>query len=117
MTESGTESTGTRVEDLKDTHARKTLPGMCSEYRRLAEEAGALGLAMKAVKADIDEAVKKTRVKKIVGDGWMVLKVTRNIKSIKQELLLEQGVDMDVIEAATVEKSSTSIQVRKGAAD
>jgi len=117
MTESGQDSNGTRVEALKDKTAAKTLPAMCAEYRRLAEEAGAISVAMKAVKADIDVMAKKTRVKKIVGDGWMVLKVTRTTRSIKQELLLEQGVEMDVIDAATEEKSSTSIQVRKGASD
>lgn len=108
---------GTRVEALKDKVARKTLPVMCAEYRRLSEEATDIATAMKAVKADIDAAAKKTRVKKIVGDGWLVLRVTSTRRAIKKELLVENGVDLDVIDAATVENTSTSYQVRKGAAD
>ena len=108
---------GTRVEALKDKSARKTLPEMCAEYRRLSEEAGALSAAMKAVKADIDEVAKRTRVKKIVGDGWMILRVTSTRKSIKQELLLEHGVSMDTILLSTKVSTSTHYQIRKGDAD
>lgn len=74
-------------------------------------------MAMKAIKVDIDAAALKTRAKKIVGDGWTMLKVTTVRRKIKQELLLENGVDIDVIEASTEESPSTSIQVRKSAPD
>ena len=107
------------MEALKDKKARQTLPGMCAEYRRLAEESAALDAAMKSVKSDIDEMAKRTRVKKILGDGWMVLRIAgRTTRKIDPLLLLENGVGTDVIEMSTVETVGNShYQVRKADAD
>jgi hypothetical protein len=110
---------GIRVEAVKDKQARQTLHELCTEYRRLAGEAGALEIALKAVKADIDAMAKKARVKKILGDGWVVLKVSpKPSKSLKKELLLENGVSMDTIKASTVETPRDPYYtVRKADAD
>ncbi len=108
---------GTLVTALKDKIARRTLPELCAEYRRLAVEAGAIKLAMDAVKEDIDTVARKTRLQKIIGNGWTVLKVKgRTTKKIVPELLLENGVSAETIADSTIESTGDPhFQVRKAA--
>lgn len=103
------------VEELKDKTARRTLPELCAEYRRLAEEAAAIELAKSAVKQDIDVMAERTKLRKITGHGWMVLKVKgKTTRKLVPELLMENGVDADVIEKSTVESvGEPHFQVRK----
>ena len=110
---------GVRVEALKHAQARKTLPELCAEYRRLAVDGDAISAAMTAVKKDIDVMAGKAGVKKILGDGWIVLKVAgRTTRKLKPELLAENGVDLETIEKSTVVSTgSPHFQVRKGDAD
>ena len=106
---------GTPVEALKDKSARQTLPELCAEYRRLAEEAATLKLVMEAVKEDIDVQARKTRLRKILGNGWVLLRIAgRTTRKISPELLMENGVTAEVIEESTLESvGNPHYQVRK----
>lgn len=111
-TGNGNGKTVHEVTDLKNQEARKRLPSLCAQYREYAQEKGAIEAAMKSIKSDIDAIAKKARIVSTVGgEGWMLSRTTSTRKSLSREKLLEKGVGMDLIEAATVEKRSTFYRV------
>ena len=91
------------LRDLKDTQARKALTTLCAEYRQLATQASALETAKRALMADIKSHARRARIVRVRGDRGGLLTRCDGRRTIKKERLLEEGVKMAVIEAATVE--------------
>jgi hypothetical protein len=90
------------VSSLQDTQARESLPGLCSAYRDLRAQIKELEDAAKPLARAITEHAARAGVDKLDGDGWR-LSLCAGSKTLSKAKLLEQGVGMEVIEAATVE--------------
>ena len=100
------------IADVKHAKARRLLPDLCSEYRRIAEEAAAIDAAKRALMTDIKTLAKSARIKKVEGDGWMLVKADGRSPKVNKEKLLKKGVSMEVIESCTDENAYTYFQVR-----
>jgi hypothetical protein len=107
----------TPIEKIKNVKARKQLPSLCVDYRALCEEEAAIKAAKKAMLADITAIAKSARIKKVAGEGWLLVRQAGGVrKKIVAEALLEQGVDIDIIECATeTTPVKASYQVRRAA--
>lgn len=91
----------TDISTIRDAAVRRKLARLCGDYRALTAEASAIDATKKALMAEIKPIAKKLRLDKLTGDGWQLIK-TKGKPSLKKELLLENGVSMDIIESSTV---------------
>jgi hypothetical protein len=99
------------IEEVKNAKARRALIKLCAEYRELADQAAALETAKKALMVDIKAHANAARVKKVAGEGWMLIKVKGGSSKISAEKLLEKGVRIGIIEHATVKSEWSYFQV------
>lgn len=91
------------LRDLRDTQARKALAELCSEYRQLAVQTGALDAAKRVLMTDIRSHARRARVVRVRGERGGLLTRCTGRRTLSKERLLEEGVELAVIEAATVE--------------
>lgn len=84
----------------------------CTEYRRLADEKGAIEAAMKLLMPDIAKLGEKVGVDKVRGNGWLLLNVEGGRSDIDAKKLVEKGVPIEVVNAATVKRTWSNWQVR-----
>ncbi len=98
------------ISSIRVSH-RKTLIGLCEEYREISEQTSALAAAKKALMSDIRTIAETNHVEKVAAGDWTLSKCTRSTTSISGEKLLEKGVDMDIIDAATVVSTSSFYRV------
>lgn len=84
----------------------------CAAYRKMADEKGALEAAMKLLLPDIAKLAEQVGSDKIRGNGWLLLNVESGRSDIDAKKLLEKGVSLEVVNAATVRRTWKSWQVR-----
>lgn len=89
------------VDEIKDERARNSLPDLCADYRELQNQIAALEAAKKVLIADIENHAKRARLTKVSGDGWLLLRSKSTYSKISKEKLVEKGVKLSVIAAAT----------------
>lgn len=92
------------VESLDATLGAK-LASRCAQYRDLSEEIAALKAAQESTMKEIRELATANGLTRVAGDTWLLTR-SAGQKRLSAEKLLEQGVAMQVIEAATVRGAS-----------
>jgi hypothetical protein len=103
----------TPLDSIKDAKLRKRLNNACIEVRELQEQITAMEARKKQIVEDeIRPTLRQVKLDKVRGEGWLAIKNMRTTKTISAEKLIENGVDMDVIEASTVKKETEIVQVR-----
>lgn len=100
------------VSTIKNAATRKKISSLCSEYRNVQEQITDLENIKKALMADIRDAAERNKIEKVAGDTWVLSRTSGTRSKISPEKLLEKGVKMQVIEAATVITPYSYYQVR-----
>lgn len=100
------------LDDIKmSAKDRNRLIELCKEYRILSEDASAIEAQKKALMEHIKPLAEAAKISKARGDGFTLVKSHGGSTKIEAHLLLEEGVDADVIEKATVRKTWDYYQV------
>lgn len=105
--------TATPLSSLRSIADQETLDRLCGEIVSLSSQISALEQTKEEKKkaaVGIAEAYKETKIR---GGGWLLFR-SEGRETLSKELLLQQGVSMEVIEAATV-KGKPFYQVKKAA--
>ena len=89
------------LSSIKNAKVRQKLAELCGECRMIHDEIRAAQEAKKALMAEISAIGRKHKIQKVAREGW-VLTRSKGRKTLKKELLLAQGVAIEVIEKATV---------------
>lgn len=100
------------VDSITDAKVRRRVSTLCAEIREMNDEIAALEAAKKGLTEQLTDIGTKAKLGKVVGDGWLLLPPYGR-KTLKKELLLEQGVTVEQIELATVEEPGRNYSVRK----
>jgi hypothetical protein len=103
---------GSNIDDVADPKVRRKLDRLCKEHRELREQINGLEKLTKETGDEIRAIAEHEGIDKIKGDGWLLLKTRTERKTISAEKLLQMGVELSVIEAATEVKVSEGYQVR-----
>jgi len=89
------------------------LPVLCGEYRDLVEQISELEARKKELGASIMPLLEDAGCDSIAGDGWVANRVRGTSSKLMPELLLQNGVRMEIIEKSTKKSHYWYVQVRK----
>lgn len=86
---------------IKNAKNRAKLAELAAEYRALSDQKAAIEAAQKGLMDEIEPLRAATGFAKISGEGWDIVRVHQDRRSINRDKLLSNGVTLDVIEAST----------------
>lgn len=89
------------------------LTQVCSTVAELNAEIDRLTVIKKDYMKRVDELATATNTEKLSTDTWSMFLSAKTTNTIKPELLLQNGVDMDVIKRSTVTTTTPFYQVRR----
>lgn len=109
--ETGPDAPVTPVEEL-DKKIAKSVTRLAEEIAGYNEDISALTSLKDAAVATLTALGRQHELGKVKGEGWLLLPPTgRSV--LKKELLLEQGVTVEQIEASTVVEPGKNYSVRR----
>lgn len=88
------------------------LPALCGRYREILDEQKRLESERKELSSQITPLLEAYDADSVVGDGWTASRVTGVRTMLMPELLLENGVAMDIIDKSTKRVEYSYLQVR-----
>jgi hypothetical protein len=78
-----------------------TFPQMVERYRQLKEDAALIQAELDEIRPLMEATVILSGKKRVRTGGWQVTRVEKDTRTIVKERLIDQGVRIEVIEAAT----------------
>lgn len=88
---------------------------LCCQYRAACDVIAEAEITKKTLAAEIEPMMEAVEVDSVVNPDWTAVRARGKSVQLKREKLLQKGVSMAVIEACTVSKPYTYIQVVKPA--
>lgn len=104
---------GVPLTAIKSVSTRRRLNELCEVLRANRQVINELEAQNKEYMKEVKPILEHLNEDKLLGDTWQAIRVTRTTKTLKPELLLQQGVTLHQIDMATVENESTSFQIRE----
>lgn len=86
---------------------------LCAEHRAISDQIAGLEKRKKELSAEIEPLMEAIACDSLDGGDWVAVRSRGKSTTLKKELLLQKGVTMATINACTVTREYTYVQVRK----